>query len=56
MLIAPSAGHESLHRAGFLPGALWRALAAHLAALAAITCSFTYVVAQIYGVGLIARG
>jgi cation/acetate symporter len=51
---AASAGHEALHRAGFLPGALGGRWPRIIAALAAITCSFTYVVAQIYGVGLIA--
>ena len=53
ILVAPHLQAVGIHGSRFLPCALWRALAA-LAALAAVLTSFTYVVAQIYGMGLIA--
>lgn len=43
----------AVHRAGLLRPAFWWSRARLIAAFAAVLCSFTYVVAQIYGVGLI---
>jgi cation/acetate symporter len=52
---AAPAQAQAVHRSRLLRAAFWRPLAAaDRRVLAAVLCSFTYVVAQIYGVGLIA--